>query len=162
MILIKPHFCWRRSLRGHDCQLTWELDPGNWRLLTPSPDLGRYNLPTDHTVGTIFKDTASREQCVVETIRHWSQLRPLYKLLILVGRYGDILVLWPPKTSLVSSLAYWTCHLSGVACLFLQSPLAFCVWGPVSDFTQGSSQGFEPTIFCSWQLTKIWMSISEC
>ena len=26
--------CWRRSLRGHDYQLTQELNPGNQRLLT--------------------------------------------------------------------------------------------------------------------------------
>lgn len=30
--------------RAHDLQLTWELDPGTWRLLTPSPVLGRCTL----------------------------------------------------------------------------------------------------------------------
>lgn len=27
--------CWRRSSKRHDCQVTHELDKGNWRLPTP-------------------------------------------------------------------------------------------------------------------------------
>jgi len=81
MILIQPHFCWRRSLRACDYQLTWELDSGNWRSLFPSPVLEMYNLPISPTAGTIFTDTALSEQCVVEIMCHGSQLRPLHKLL---------------------------------------------------------------------------------
>ena len=32
--------CWGRSSRGCDHLLTWELDPGNKRLLIPTPALG--------------------------------------------------------------------------------------------------------------------------
>ena len=42
-----------------------DLDPGNLRLLTLSPVQGKYTLPT---MGTTFKDTVLREQCVFETI----------------------------------------------------------------------------------------------
>lgn len=55
-------------MRGHDCQLTCKLDLGNWKLLTPSPILGLYILPTVPKVGAIFKDVSLREQCVIETI----------------------------------------------------------------------------------------------
>ena len=32
------YFCWRRSLRGCDHQLTHKLDAGNWRLFTAPPN----------------------------------------------------------------------------------------------------------------------------
>ena len=44
---------WRRSSRGHHHQLTPKLDRGNWRLLTPSPVLGRYTRPTVPTVAAV-------------------------------------------------------------------------------------------------------------
>lgn len=47
--------------------LSPELDSGNRRLLTLSPVLGMFALPTIPTVRTIFKDAALREPCVVET-----------------------------------------------------------------------------------------------
>lgn len=59
--------CGRRSSREHDSQLTFGLDPGNQRLLTPSPVTGRYVLRASPTVGAILKDAAFREQCVVGT-----------------------------------------------------------------------------------------------
>lgn len=62
------YYSWRRQLRGHKCQLTHKLDPGNWRLLTPSPLLGMYLLPTNTTVGAGFKDTPLRELDDVKTI----------------------------------------------------------------------------------------------
>lgn len=45
-----------------------ELDPGNWKLLTPSLVLEMYFLPTIPIVGAIFKDTTLRELAVVENI----------------------------------------------------------------------------------------------
>lgn len=45
-----------------------ELDPGNWKLLTPSLVLEMYFLPTMPIVGAIFKDTSLRELAVVENI----------------------------------------------------------------------------------------------
>lgn len=47
--------------------MTQDLDPGNQRLLDLSLVLGMYVLPTITTAGAVFKDTASREQCVVVT-----------------------------------------------------------------------------------------------
>lgn len=48
--------CWRRrSLRGHDYWLTHKVDPGNQRLLIPSPVLGRYILPTILTIGPVSR-----------------------------------------------------------------------------------------------------------
>ena len=53
----------------------------------------------------------------LDWICDWAQIRYLYKLKILVGRWGDLLILQPPKTSLCtssllislppSSLEYW-------------------------------------------------------
>ena len=57
--------CWRRSLRGHDRQLTHELDPGKW---SSSLLLGMDTLLPSPTVGVIFKDVALRELGVVEII----------------------------------------------------------------------------------------------
>ena len=61
-------------MRGCDCWLVLqELDPGNWRLLTPSPVLGMYILHCSPppllvpTVGASCKDTTWREHCGVET-----------------------------------------------------------------------------------------------
>ena len=47
--------CQRRSLRGCDHQLTRKLDPGNQRLLIPSPVLGMYVLPTIPTLGAVSR-----------------------------------------------------------------------------------------------------------
>ena len=60
--------CLRRSSRRCDCWLTHELDPEHRRLLTSNPILGMYVSPTILIAGAIIKDTARREQCVVETI----------------------------------------------------------------------------------------------
>lgn len=48
----------------------------------------------------------------------------------LAGRYRDLPVLQPPKTSLkvILLLIKHATYQSGVVCLFLQPPLAFCVW----------------------------------
>lgn len=41
--------------------------PGQSEAPYPAPVLGMYILPTVPTVGAIFKDSALRDQCVVET-----------------------------------------------------------------------------------------------
>ena len=66
--ILKQEVYWRRSSRGHDFPLTPELDLDNQRLLSPSPVLGMYILPTITTVGAVCKDVALREHCAVETI----------------------------------------------------------------------------------------------
>jgi len=58
-------------MKAHDHRLIIELDPDSQRLLTTSPVLGIYVLPSVPTVGTFFKTEALRDQCVVETI--WTE-----------------------------------------------------------------------------------------
>lgn len=48
--------------------LTSKLDTGNSKFLSSSLAFGMYILLTIPTVGTIFKDTALRDQSVVMTI----------------------------------------------------------------------------------------------
>lgn len=57
--------------------------------------------------------------------------------MILVGGCGDLLVLGPPTTNLVSKFLYLLSLLpqSGVLRLYLLSPLAICVQGLMSAFT---------------------------
>ena len=57
--------------------------------------------------------------------------------MILVGGCGDLLVLGPPTTNLVSKSLSLLNLLpkSGALRLYLLSPLASCVWGLVSTFT---------------------------
>lgn len=56
-----PWDCWRRSWRGHDLQLTRELNRGNLRLPNPSPILVIYHHPWSHSCGHL-KGTASRHE----------------------------------------------------------------------------------------------------
>lgn len=56
-----PTCHWRRSLREHDNQVMLVLDPGNWRLFSPSLVLGIYVLHAAPPVGTISKDAALSE-----------------------------------------------------------------------------------------------------
>lgn len=48
-ILILINLCWSRSLRECACQLTLQLDSGNWRLPKPSPVLGIYIHYSHHS-----------------------------------------------------------------------------------------------------------------
>ena len=45
-----------------------DLDPGRKKGLITAPVLGMYVLPNIFIVGAIFKNTALREKCTVETI----------------------------------------------------------------------------------------------
>lgn len=93
-------------LRGRDCQLTWEMDPGHQRLrpLTLLPVLGIYVLPTIPTSEGAFKDATLRAQCVVETTWWYVRLNLIkaskWTFKILAGRCRDLPVLWLPKISL--------------------------------------------------------------
>lgn len=89
--------------RGWDCQVFLELDPGNWKVLTPSLVLEMYFLPTIPIVGTIFKDTTLRELAVVGniwTVYMTEASKPLYKLLRFGGWVLKPLVLWLPNETL--------------------------------------------------------------
>ena len=71
-------------MRGHDPGLTLE---GNQSLPSPFPVLVSCVLPTGPTEGAIFKDTALREQCVVETI--WTEygLKPINAFVYKFSRF---------------------------------------------------------------------------
>ena len=45
-----------------------QVGPWQWKFLSPSLIFAKYTLPTIPMAGAIFKDTAWREQCGVETI----------------------------------------------------------------------------------------------
>ena len=80
--------------------MTLELDWAIGGSSPPSPVLGMYVLPTSPTEGVVFKDAA----------------------LILLDSCGDLLILWPSKTSLCQSdplLRNPATYQSGVVCLFL-------------------------------------------
>lgn len=59
------YFCWRRSSRGCDHQLTHKLDPGNWRLFSapPIPPPRPWNVCSAHHshARSCFKDIALRK-----------------------------------------------------------------------------------------------------
>lgn len=72
------------------------------------PSLGMYILPTIPRVGAIFKDTALRGQCIVETWKAYVAERHegfCFTLKILAGVCGDLLIFWLPKTSLLGKLS---------------------------------------------------------
>lgn len=74
--------CWKRSSRGHNGQMTcvW-AGPGQPEAPHPSPILGMQVPPTIRTVSAIVKDTVLRDNCLLEWICDWNQLRPHYKIL---------------------------------------------------------------------------------
>lgn len=136
----------RRSLRGHDCQFTHELDLGHQRLLIPSPVLGMYVLPTVGTVGAGLRTQlwdSSMLLTALDGLRDWTQLRPPYTLWrFWWAPFRDLLTLWAPQTSLVISKSVSLfIEQSGGVCPFLWSLPALHVQGPVSDYTQESSRG---------------------
>ena len=48
---VEPGFCWGKSSRAGDLQLTLKLQPGNERLLSPIPVFAMYILPTIPILG---------------------------------------------------------------------------------------------------------------
>lgn len=71
----------------------------------------------------------------------WIPLGPLQKLKILVGGYRD-LILQPPKTSLICQFPCLL-HVPPTnleLSAFLYFLLAFCLWEPVLNFSQGTPE----------------------
>ena len=122
--------CWRKSSRGHDHQLPHKLHPGNRRLLTPSPGLGMYILPTIPTVGAVLNNTGFGSNVL---------LRPSGWYTWLNWRLGDLFNLCLPKIILVCkflclltrppSNREWSASFFGLS-------LPLIVQWPVSDFIQ--------------------------
>ena len=80
--------------RERDFHLTHKLHLDNQRLTPPSRVLGIYVLPTIPIARAVFKDTALREQLLVETIWILNAGKPsLSACKILAGKYRDFLVL---------------------------------------------------------------------
>ena len=100
IMLMKPHFRWKRSSRGRDCWLTPELHPGCWRLLTLSPVLGMYVLPTVPTMGAAPRMQPWESNVVLRP--HMTEPSyGLYKIFkVLAGGCEDLPILQVPKTSL--------------------------------------------------------------
>lgn len=120
---------WRRSSRRHDLQFTCELDPGNLRLLpTPSSwDVG--SVHSSHSGSHFQGGSLEGARCGWNHLSQMcdcTQVRPLQKLKIPAGRYRDLLVFWPLKTSLLSKssryLPVWSDCLSLYSLLALQVP----------------------------------------
>lgn len=126
--------CWGRSLKGRDCQLTSELDPGDWKLLTPSYPWKRSNFHLSFLLPEAVPRTDLRQWCGVENtcIVYLAELSPLYTLSSFDGQVGDPLL--PPKMNLVcrhSLFIKTATYKPGVACLFLSPFPALYLWGLV-------------------------------
>lgn len=118
--------CWWRSWRGHDRQLTHEMDWGKKRFLTPSPILGIYIPPTTFIPGAVSRMQPWERKVLLRP----SGLNPLTEFSsglsinfqILAGRCRDLSILWLPQTSLTYK---FPCLLNlqlprEVACFFLK------------------------------------------
>lgn len=96
--------CWRSLSKK------WQLGdsqtgPRNLRLLTLSPILGIYTLPTSPSVGGIFKTQCWDSYVLWDHLDGMSWLNLLrspHKLLRFWQVGSDLLVFWPPKISLIS------------------------------------------------------------
>lgn len=143
------------SWKGCDHLLTLELNPGNQRLLTHSPVLETFALHS-HSENCLQGHGLESAVCCwdhLDGIGDWIPLRFPPKLFrIPTGRCGDLLILQPPKTRLILSSAYQTCHQpvwSGLP-LSSVSPCPVCMgdglwansrWASQED--QGIGQGEE-------------------
>lgn len=104
---------WKRSLRRHDHQLTWELEPGNQRLLSPFPALGRYIMPVVPTAGVVSRCSLDKLMCCskyLDWIYDRTLLKPIYKLFLRFWQAGgagggewtgDLLILWSLRANLI-------------------------------------------------------------
>lgn len=115
---------------GHQKDVTacW---PVTWTEHSEAPHFLPHPWNVDSTCLLAPRDR-SKDIALRHGIRDWTQLRPLYKLLRLVGRCQDLLVLLMPKASVICKFYLFiksaTCQ-PGVACHFLWSLSALCVWG---------------------------------
>lgn len=120
---------WRRSSEGHDCELTQEMDPGNWRPL-PLPVLGMYILPTSPTVGLFSRMQPWESSVFLRPSDYSTWLNPVA---ILAGGWGHLLFLWPLKTNLVCKFLSTkpATYPAREICLFPRFLLVLQLEGPV-------------------------------
>ena len=81
-------------------------------MFSPSPLSLEFSPHPSHSESHFQGHSLERIMCWdhLDGIHEWTQLRPLYKLL--VTWCGDLLILWPPKTYFVSKfLSYYNVHL---------------------------------------------------
>lgn len=138
-------------MRGHDHQLTYEHDTGNWRL-SPLPHPWWLHSAHPSHGGSCFQARSVERVCVVETIWMLYVTGPssgLYiNFKILAGRYGDVHILGPPKTNLVRKspclLKLSPANLEWLS-LSLVSPCLPCM-GPNFKFYLGNFWGCKPAL----------------
>ena len=127
----------------HDCQWTGEPNPDIWGLPPTFPVLGMWVLFAFLVLRCCSKDVVLRYWWVVlHSMCDWTQLRPLWKLLIF-GRWvwGSTCLAAQDKPCMqVTLLVKTVTYQPGMAFLFLPSLPALWVQGPVSDYTQKASK----------------------
>lgn len=152
------NYCWR-SPRTCDQQLTRELDQGNegpslhplslgcvFLLPSPLPQAASGIKPGDRCVVLRLSELGLWRKSVKSSHMHdWNQLRPLCKLFkILVSGCRELLILRPPKTSLVSKPATYP---SGERDLPLSSVSSFppCIGTNFRIYPWNSREGYKST-----------------
>lgn len=149
---------WSRSLRGHDPQLTLDLDPGNQRLLILNPGLWMNVLPAVAALGATSRMQSWERNVVwdhLDGVPEWTQLKVfIYTCKFLVCRGGWKFHLVTTKTSLILSfLAYWTWPLpifSGLP-LSLIFPCPLCMRATFK-FSSGKLLSLQTNRWCTWFL----------
>lgn len=134
-----------------------DLRAGSGESMAPHPCPCPWNVPSahhSHSWSPFQGCSLESTRCCWDHLdwkRDWILLRPQYKLLWFWWAGAEInLSCSHPRPALnVSSVAYHTCHQP--ICLCLWSLLALPVWGPVSNFTWGSS----------WVLNQYILSLSH-
>ena len=103
------NYCWKRSLKGRDCQLTWEL---SWAIRGYSPPPRPWNVPS-----LVFpapeaapRTQPSESKVLLRPSGRYMWLNPgeasIETFKILVGGCRDLLILWPSKSGLVFLFPY--------------------------------------------------------
>ena len=135
--------------------LTLKLDPGNWRLLIPSPVLGRCILPAFPAPEPSQRHSPARAMCFWDHlgwIQNLTQLKPLYKPLTFcraVPRSTRLATTRDKPQMWVPLFIKATSYESGVACLLLWSPLALHAWSQF-QISPGELLRFKPA--CPYRL----------
>lgn len=75
--------------------------PGQWKALYPLPCPWNVYSALHPVGGAVSRIQPWGSRCVLDLLDCVCEWRPLYKLKILVSECQDLLLLWPPKKSLV-------------------------------------------------------------
>lgn len=132
----------RAVIKRQDCRLTGGWPPATRGSAPPPPSLKCTSCPQRPQWEPFLRTQASDGDVVLRppglSMVSWHQLNhvksPLETFKILVGRFGDLLILWLPKKSLIcKSPCLLNCHLPIWSGLFLRSLPADRVWGQFAN-----------------------------